>query len=299
MTKRFQFILFIFLYLSSLPHSFAGKVYKVKDNMVYIKLTSKEKDNIIEGDKIYLLNEDKKKKGIAIIKKIKGKKAKAEITKGKAEKGFYAKVKSPEGMKKLEYNDSNDSSSSETSDGATSSGSGSGGMKLTLLGGYGIAGQDILQTTGTVAATKGSSMSFRGLIDYPMLSSLSIMAGLGFEKFSVNGPAKNITDLTDITGQTDITYISLDFWGRLDLFDIGAKFFVLAGGSLLLPMAKSSNVIAAESIATSGVPIVGAGLRFPMGNMDLFLMGDYYVFSASDTVKSSLMGAKFGLSFGL
>ena len=77
MREKVIFYTLILLNLFWIPQASAGKVYKVKDKDIYIKLTSKEQSNLIEGDTIFLLNEDKKKKGIAIIKKIKGKKAKA------------------------------------------------------------------------------------------------------------------------------------------------------------------------------------------------------------------------------
>lgn len=299
---RLNWILFslILIFVALIPKAHAGKVYKVKDSSVYIKLSTQESENLAEGDKVFLLDENKKKKGLAIIKKLKGKKAKAELTKGKAEKGFKTKSKSgsTEKMTKLENTEAPNYEENANDKDVYS---GDSSFKFALLGGYSIAGQDVLQegTVTQTTTTKGSSMSLRGMIDYPLFSNFSIMAGAGFEKWGVTGNGINVDDGSPLAAQTDIMYLSMDFWGRVDLIDIGVKVFALGGGGLYLPMSKSSNIIAADSIATTGLFMVGGGLRYPMGSMEIMISGDYYIFQTSETVKTSMMGAKFGVLFSL
>ena len=285
---------FVCLSLTSSP-AWAGKVVKVKGKKVYIKLSKSEVGSVEKGDKVYLTTKSGKKKGIVKIRKIKGRKALAKLSRGKAKKGYRTRVK-----KSKPKPDTNDYAATSEAGNVISEDSQSSrpDMLFGLLGGYGIASQDVVQTAGT-SSQSGSSIAVKGLIDYSVFDDIGIRIQAGIEMFSVSGPG-NLNDNASTPGTlaTDITYLSLDALLRWYLLDLGGmRLYISPGIGILSPLSNETSALKEDTISTSSIIILGGGIALPIGKMELFGGADYYIFPASENVKTSVISLKAGLLF--
>ena len=288
---------FIFV-LISLVHqpSFAGKVVKVKGKKVYIKLSKSEVGTVEKGDKVYLTTKSGKKKGIVKIRKIKGRKALAKLSKGKAKKGYRTRVK-----KSRPKPDTNDYAATSASDNIISEDSQSGrpDMLFGILGGYGLASQTIDQGNGNTSSQSGSSIAVKGILDYSLFDAIGVRAQAGLEMFSVSGTGLDVTNNNAVgTIKTDVTYLSIDVLLRWYIVKLDSMSFYFNGGvGILSPLSKETSALQEESISTTSILILGGGIAFPIGKMEIFVGADYYYFPPSEDVTTNVIGGKLGVLF--
>jgi len=218
---------------------------------------------------------------------MRGQKVLAQLKKGRAKKGLYTKLKASKRKKmvadEVGYEDAASIAQAEEDEAGRSE------LLFGLLGGYGMASQDVT-TSGTTASTSGSSIAVKGLMDYSLFDDLGVRARFGLEMFNV----------TEGAAETDITYLAIDMLLRYHIMNSDSFGIFLNGGmGIYSPMSKTSSALDPESISTTSILIFGGGLSFPMGGMDFFVGADYFYFPPSEDVSTSVISAKLGLLFEL
>lgn len=283
-------LFFIFLLSSSLVY--AGSVVKAKGKKVYIVFDKSEGGTFAVGDLFNLTGEGGKKVGVVELKKVKGLKAIGLLRKGKAEKGngtlFRSVSKKTKKMKPL-----NDEANADEDTSYASSSSMRWGAQFT----YGSVKEDVQQSNG-VSNQTGSLLGLKGLIDYPLFSSVHLQLGFGIDQLSASGQGRNVTTNTDGTVTTKIMYLGIDGLMQLHLLTLGSTKVLGYGGlGMLQPLSKSSESIDPGTIGALAVGEVGAGLEFPVGTYSVPVQFIYYIFPKSETVSVSVMALKIGIYF--
>lgn len=282
-------IFFITLFLCFVyANTFAGTVVKTSGKKVYILFTENEGGTFQTNDLYTISNPDGKKVGIVVLKKVKGYKAVGLLKKGSAEKGHTATFRSVSKKSKLKPLDD---AETKTADEESQDDSSDERMRWGLQAGYGLAEQDVTLVGGT-AATSGSSLAIKGIVDYPLFSSISVHGGLGTEMFSTTG-TQGTTDLS-----TKITYISIDTLLKWSVYKTNSmKFYLLGGAGILSPLSKSSNAIDEGTITSLAVAEFGGGFEWKLGRFSLPMDVTYYMFPEGETVSTSIISFKIGVYF--
>lgn len=274
-----------FLLLVCLTPAFAADITKVKGNKVLINLDGTE---ATEGDVFFALDGSGKRKGLLKIDKIKGDKAIANITKGKAQVGWTITKRAPKG------GDSITPSSHRSSGGGAHGDVFFGGML-----GMGMDSAEVTLDTGNVATLSGMGISFKGFFDYRLFPSIWFRGFAGVENF--NGEGKNICG-TGGTSKCDvkIMYLTMDFWGRYVFSEKDFRPWLGGGFTLLFPMSKSSSAIIESSITTTSTYGVGGGVDWFISPTSFIpVQVEYQLFPSSNQAKASIIAGRigYGMSF--
>jgi hypothetical protein len=295
MLPRFSTYLLTILFITSLfftEQATAGKVVKVKGKKVFIMLDPEEVDSTQNGDKLLLTTPNGKKRALVMVRNKRGNKVIAQLGKGKAAKGLISMPHSG-GKKKSspsidDYEPASDIARDELSSGQKKKSD----LRFGIMAGFGTATQNVTD----VADMSGSTMAFKGLIDYTLFGGLGIRGRIGMDMFSVTGSAGSIEY------QTDINYLTVDMLLRYNIVDSSSfGLFVNGGVGIYSPMSSDlgqNPAILEDSISTTSLLIVGLGASIPIGSMELFIGADYLYFPPSDDVSTSAISGKLGLLFG-
>ncbi len=296
---RSHFILFILMtFLSTAV--FAGTVVKTSGKKVYILFDPSEGGTFQKNDLFNITNQQGKKLGVVELTKVQGYKALGVLKKGKAQKGnstLFRSVGKKSKMKKLDGTDQKTAKEFDSDDKDISSPN-SNRLRWGLQLGYGSAEQDVEQDAG-ISNQTGTSFAAKGIMDYPLLKSLSLHGALGAEIFSVSGTGQNAETLqNNVSISSDITFLSIDTllkWAVIS--GRSSKFYLLGGIGILHPLSKSSDSIDSETISSLALGQFGAGVEFPVGGLTIPLDITYYLFPKSDTVSTSIISVKLGVYF--
>jgi hypothetical protein len=293
-----QRLLFFILSLLFYNSALAGTVVKSSGKKVYIVFDQSEGGTFAKDDLFTITNANGKKIGVVEIKKVKGLKAIGVLVKGRATKGngtvFRSISKKGKKTGPLESLKNSKPARLDTDDEYDAPVD---AMRTGLQLGLGMAKQDVQQDGGT-ASQSGQSIGIKGLLDYPLFSSISLYTALGVELFSVSGTGANATTgETNVGIETKITFLSLDALMRWNMNSGPTKFYLLGGGGILHPLSKSSDSINPSTITSLAVGEVGAGVEFKLGGFTLPVDVVYYYFPPGDTVTTSLISFKVGVFF--
>ncbi len=284
-------ILFSFLILFIFPeNSLAGRVVKVQGKKVFIKLDSSETESLKQGDRLFLTTPAGKKQGLVIIRKKQNDKVIAQLGKGKAGKGMLTASYKSKSPRKTQPEATESASDVATTEGGSDEGKPN--LLFGLMGSFGTATQNVAN----VADMSGSTMGFKGLIDYSLFDSLGVRARIGMDMLSVTG-SSGTTNF-----ETSINYLALDLLLRYNLFEMGSLGIFLNGGmGIYSPMSSELGAVQAireDSISTTSLLIFGGGLSYSLsGTMQLFVGADYLYFPPSEDVSTSVINANLGLIF--
>ena len=267
----------------------AGKVYKVKGKKVYIKLSKKERGNVMKGDKLFIMSKGKKKAVVKVRKILKKGKILAKKIKGKVKKGYRSKMRRSK---------SSSSSSSVVMEDRSKSRP---DLSIGLVGAYGLATQEVNQGQATPSTQTGTMLGGKLLVDYALFNDIGVRAHVGAESFSVAGQGFNFitagSTIEDI--ETTITYLSIDILLRYRIPVTNAFFgYLNAGVGILSPISKESTSLDIESVETTSIVIAGGGIGMNFGNTDVFVGADYYYFPPSEDVDTNAISIKFGFMLG-
>lgn len=289
-------ILFFIILLAFSSSAFAGNVVKSSGKKVYIVFDKSEGGTFAQGDLFNITDANGKKIGVVELKKVKGLKAIGLLRKGKAVKGNGTLFRSVSKKTKLKKLDTGSKTAKLDTDDEYDQPAGQ--TRWGVQFGYGSAKQDVLQDTTTSAQT-GSSLSIKGILDYPIFSSLSLHGGFGAEMFSVAGVGTNAqTAQTNVDISTKITFLSIDTLMKYTFVDTGSmKFYLLGGPGILHPLSKSSDSIDPDTISSLVVGEFGAGVAIQMGSTWVPIDVTYYMFPAGETVETSIIAIKVGMYF--
>jgi outer membrane protein W len=141
----------------------------------------------------------------------------------------------------------------------------------------------------------GSGFSARALMDYSLWTHIWFRGMFGLENFKAEGG--NICGAANNTlCSVDISYLSLDLWGRY-LFSTGAiRPWVGIGFNLLFPSSKSSTALEEKSITSTSVIAPGGGVDwFLSPDMYIPIQVEYGLYPPSDTVKANNISIRLGI----
>lgn len=293
-------ILFFICALLFSTSSFAGTVVKSKGKKIYIVFDKSEGGTFAKDDLFNITDAKGKRIGIVELKKVKGLKAVGVLRKGKAAKGngtlFRSISKKGKKMKTLGDAEKSSDSLGSTDDNFSYK------PETTRFGlqfGYSTASQEVVikDASGTyVSDQSGTSMSFKGIMDMPLLTTVSLYMGLGLDSFEVTEGTPAIPGGEAMS--TEIKYFSGDALLKWTAYKSGGfRGYLLGGGGLLHPMSKSSDAIDPGTITTLFVGEFGAGVEFTVLGYALPVDFIYYYFPSSDAVKTSIMAFRIGFYF--
>jgi hypothetical protein len=287
-------LLFSIVFLFVAQPSWAGRVVKVKGKKVYIILDQEEVGATAKGDNLYTTTRSGQKRGIVTVRAKKGNKVIAQLRKGKAAKRMLTKPRKGRKKKRRQapmmMEEASEVAITEADERTEFP-----EMMFGLIGTYGQA----TQTVTNVAELSGSLLGVKAVFDYELFSGLGVQARLGMDMLSVTGTNNNV----DYT--TDLNYLTLDFFLRYYLMRSDSfGLFGNLGMGIYSPMStelgpEGNPALQEDSISTTSVGIIGLGIAIPLGGMEFQLGADYYIFPPSDTVDTSVFGAKFGVLFAL
>ncbi len=278
-------ILTMFIFLQ---YSFAAQIKAVKGTKVLVDM---ESDSFNEGDILKVQNSAGKTVGLIKVMKTKGALAEG-ILKGKAQKGFRAKLRPPKG--------------SNSSSGATAkrtSGNSSDKLAFGFMVGYNSTSAEIkLPTTPTATAVSlsGSGFSLKGIMDYPLLSWLNFRGLIGLEQFNVGGESNTAVGGCGGECTAEINYLTFDMWGRYLFSHDGFRPWIGLGFELMFPISKSATALDESSITnTSTSPAAfGAGADWQISQTSYVpIQIEYVPYPSTDDVKAGAIAAKIGYSF--
>lgn len=274
--------------LVSLP-SWAGQVVKVQGKKIFIRLDASETESIKQGDRLFLTTTEGKKKALVLVRKKQNDKVIAQLLKGKGTKGLVTAATPTRSKKKTRPSDvesASDVALTESPSTKTDS-----ALQFGIMGSYGQAAQNV----SGVADMSGSTMGFKGILDYSLFETLGVRARVGLDMMSVTGAAGNTNF------ETNINYLALDLLLRWYLMNSESFGLYLNGGmGIYSPMSTdlgTNQAIREDSISTTSLLIFGLGFSIPMGSMKLFAGVDYLYFPPSEDVKTTVISGNLGLLF--
>jgi opacity protein-like surface antigen len=274
---KLHYLLIFSLILVS-QFAIAAHIQKVKDKKTLIVLDGM---SVSEGDTLFALDsETNKKTAILTVTKVKGDKAIAEITKGKAKVDQEVQIRgaAPSDMP-TSRKDSPPRHSNSTFAVGGLFGIGFDTMKINI----GAPVESITQT--------GMGFSLLGAVDFKLNDWFSIRGLAGMEQFNVKGESKNHAICTSC--ETKITYFSGMGWARLHVVE---SVWLGAGLGIAQPMSKETNALDTSTIASTTMYAVGGGADVAIGeNMYFPVQLEYGMQPPSDSVKTSYYSVRLGV----
>lgn len=272
----------------------AATVKQVKGNKILVEL---EGEQVEVNQEFFLIDSQTgKKKAIAIIRQVKGSKAVAEVTKGKAEPEQGLLPRNVTAKKSSEVTeDSNVSASRKTS------------FQRRLTPSWGINGGYLMSSMSakyTLTAGSGSSnmsgsqFTFGAFYTHPIDEKLAITAYSALETFAVKGTASGTlcNQNTDPNCSVNLNYLS--FYGHLKYyFNLNQiRPWGGAGGGLLLKTSGSSNVLKPPTM--NQVITVTGGVDWQLSRTNYVpIWLEYNLFPPTTTVTASILAIKAGYSW--
>lgn len=294
---RFTFVLFSLMLALMLPVSSAwsAEITKVKGKAVLIDLKGMA---AASGDTFYAVDGQGKKKAILVVSKIKGEKAIAKISKGRAEVGMAVQAKAAGGSKA-----SADSATASESTSRSSSKSSSMRANWGALFGFAMDNMtvDLKNNTGASRGSEsmsGNSFSAKFLFDYRVFKQIWFRGTTGLESFSATGGAK-CTESEDATCDVNIYYLSFDGLGRYMFNETDAfRPWVGGGFGLMFPVTKKSTALDSSSISNTSVMVVAGGLDWALPSGTYFPISiEYAMLPSSEDVKGNWIALRAGVAF--
>jgi hypothetical protein len=287
-TSRLMALL-IFTSLAISAPTYAATIQKAKGKKV---LVNTDGDSLEVGQIYTVRDANDKAVGLIKITKVGRGKAVAVLGKGTAKSGQTIKLraKQTKTAKKSSGSDSSAESSEKTTD-----------TYWGFMAGFSMASADVdlFDAGGNPAGSvslDGNGFSAKGLYDFPLFSSINFRGLLGIEQFNVSG-ATNASCTGSGKCETEIMYLTFDFWGRLMLSQGTTRPWVGLGGALLFPLSKSSTALKENSITNTNIFAFGGGLDFFLSPKTYIpVQVEYNMYPKSDTVKASSIVIRGGFA---
>ncbi len=248
------------------------------------------------GDQFYLINPASQKKvGLVTIQQVKGPKAVAILSKGRAQMGFT-----------LQTHPSNAANTKSTNSDSTSApvalrpqyGVLVGFMQNMMTSNISYTNEVGSLLTSSVSMT-GNGYSLGGFYDYILNPGLFFEGLIAYEQFDVSGSSSTPICSSSTSCNAQINYLSL--YGLLKWYlDPSPKRPWWIGGGLasMFALSKSATALNASDIQVSRALIFGGGMDFAISkNSYVPVILQYNLFPSSPTVSASSLILKTGFSF--
>jgi len=290
--------------------SFAASVSQVKGNKLLIQLDGLQ---VAQGSELYVLNEDGKKIGLVQVRQVKGDKALAEITKGRAVVGAPMQVKGAPAAAAPAPTDSaspdatataeTETAASATPASKTKKGKHVGG----ILAGYSMDSMNLtVQYNSGVkeeANLKDSGFSLKGFYDYSISPAFTIRLASGLEMFSAKGTtqATICENGTSKNCEVSFNYLAMEGSAHYNITQGPMKIWAGLGYSFLFAVSKKNNIpnLSSDS-STNQMILISAGGDFWTSKTSFFpVVVEYGMFPGSSNVKADgiFLRAGYGFTF--
>lgn len=267
--------------------SWGATVKQVKNNRLLLQLNG---ESVSPGAQYFVINSAGKKIGLVSIKAVKGDRALGIITKGRANPGDQATLRSGGGG---------------TSSAAT--GRRHKGAPVGILLGYTMDSMALTIQSPQNTALKenatltGSTFSAKGFYDYDLSKAITIRGATGLEGFSAKGSTSQaICDSGASTScQVEFNYLAFEGSAHYNFLTGPTKAWIGLGYSFLLAISKKNNIpnLSSDS-ATNQMILVGAGADFSLSNGSFIpVVVEYGMFPGSSNVTASSINLRSGYGF--
>jgi hypothetical protein len=293
---KFSLVLFSTLtFLFSLTSN-AARVTQSKNNKVMIDLEGAE---ATPQQDIVLINKQNKRVALGKILQVKGGKAVATITKGKATGDETVQLGGGGGAT---------AQSSPVERKGKPVGR-AGAKKVSVVLNMLNNAMTTLQSDGTLPTPntetvpmKGTSFGVTGILDWPVFQKLTLRGTFGYEPFNTTGTAKfnSCDNLSSTNCNANITYLSGGGYARYDFMQSQFLLWGALGGTVKFPMAKSTTALRSDDIKMTMT------YGFALG-VDYFIDNKYFIpasveqqfFLKSDTVDANILMVRVGFGMAL
>ncbi len=310
---RINFIylfLFLFLFLFSTENLRADQVAQVKGQKALLEF---DQTTTTPGEEFYTLDGEGKRKAILRITQVKGKKALAEILRGKPEAGHSLSPKvapsQPSSLtsntpdksarkKKRKSLDPTHEQSEETTYFAASPSAPSWGGLANFYMNSMTAKTIVTGPREVTVNLQGNSFGIGGFYDYRWSPHLGIRGIGAFDQYQLSGttPFNDCDNTTNCS--VSINYLSGYGIARYDFKQGETKFWAGGGFGYLFALSKSSSILDTNQISTNLVYVLSVGGDIQMGGKSFIpLQFDYAIFQGSSSVKSNSMILRAGYGF--
>ncbi len=277
----------------------AASVSQVKGNKMMIQLDGLQ---VAQGSELYLLNADGKKVGLVAVRQVKGDRALAELTKGRAEAGMSVQMKGAA---------SSGSAASHTAD-TSSSDSGKSARQAPRKGkhvGGVLAGYSMTNMSLTVQRTSGgtkeditmkdSGFSLKGFYDYDVSPTFTIRFASGLESFAAKGTLQNALCDGSTACEVNFNYLAFEASGHYNLTQGTFKSWVGLGYSFLLAASKKNNIpnLSSDNSTNQMILISGGADYWMSKNSFIPVVLEYGMFPGSTNVKADGIFIRGGYGF--
>lgn len=295
--------LLFLLCLSLSSTAWSAVVTTVKGPRVLIDL---EGDMAETGEEFFLIDPNSTKRTAIIrITQVKGGKALAQITKGRAVPGFTLQAKGVSARPM----------SADVEGARADAGAGLGGRYLTTLKeSYGLTGaihmnsmqaevssRDALNNiTRSSASMSGMGFGLGGFYDVPFTSSLAGRVFAGIEQFNASGDIAVNACAGSTSCDAKINYLSIYALGKWYFLSGQYRSWLGAGGGFMLALSKSSTALNESQISTNQVMTAALGLDVQLNRQSYIPVSlEYNMYPDSSTVKASVIVIKAGWAWNL
>lgn len=267
----------------------AASVTQVRGKKALLDLSGMSAPKV--GDQVFSVGADGKAKALMVIRQVKGTKAVADITKGSAQVGQGLKARGGAISRPVNQSDIG-SPSGAVADRLSRQRASKVGPAWGVLGHLHMPSMDVDYTTTDDekgnAKLGGMSFGVSGFYDYVLTPRFQIRGLGGLDQ--VNASKDNF--------DFKVMYLTLQGTARYILNEGATKWWVGGGGSFLLALSKSSNLLETDNISTNQLYSISFGSDISLSK-DTFLpiSFDYGIFPPSNTVKASMMTLRAGYAW--
>lgn len=273
-------------------HALATKIVQVKNGKVMIDT---EGDSFNVGDQLTAIDGNGKKRGRLTIKKLKGRRALADVDKGNVQASFTLEAYSGS-KRRAGYDGERNSESSTAAKKMTSQDKTAWG----LMAGFSQNSMTV-QLTGASAAMKGSSYSLLGFYQIALDKDISVKGYGGYQTLIASGSIGTAVCSGSTNCTIDISYIGLDAVVRYTVFRTRTiDFWMGAGFGYLFPISKTSSAVNTGSISANITYNFVLGVDYHLNkNHFVPIEFNYGVFPSNSSAEANQMSlsAGYGWSF--
>lgn len=285
-------ICLIFLLLTA-PFAHGASVLQVKGTKAMIDIDGL--DVVEPGTQLVAIDAQGKRRGLLRVTQVKGRRAVADIVKGRAEKGFELEGRaSSSSMGRMSREEASPSFSASGKAAGVMLGLIQTSMSASFKAGTGTLTRDVTTTMG------GSSFGLTGYYDHPINPRFQIRGVAGYEQLAASGSI----DTADCSGTTtcdfNVSYLSLYGLGKFNLTTGPSKFWLSGGMGFLIAMSKASSVLNTNQISTNQIFSLGLGYDVSLGRGKMMPIAlEYGLFPPSDTVKATMLTVRLGYAWSM
>ncbi|MEZ0391527.1 MAG: hypothetical protein ACAH59_04885 [Pseudobdellovibrionaceae bacterium] len=280
----------------------AGTVSQVKGSKMIIQL---EGESASPGNEYFILNSAGKRVGLVTIKQVKGTKALAELTKGRANAGDSIQAKGASTSASQSSSAAASETSTTTSKKSTKS---TGKYRVGALLGYAmntfsLSVQDKTNTALKEDVTmKDSTFNLKGFYDYDLSPEFTIRGAAGYESFAAKGTttASICSNGSSTECSVKYDYLALEGSAHYNFLTGPTRVWVGLGYSFLIAMTKSSNIPNLTESSTNQMILFSGGTDISMGPSSFIpLVVEYGMFPGSSnvTANSIFLRGGYGMTF--